>query len=278
MGRGGERFFYHLRVEPAGTDFEVHGEYYYAQIAPATRMIWFARINRINGFDGPVEMHVDGLPPGVSFVPVTIPPGMDHCALILEATADAKIDATLARVWGRGTITDVDGKPREVTREGHVTCELQSTGGSQGRWPIRTQLVGVTEPLDLVKVEATPDEITLAPGEKAEIAVRIERNKGFDESVSLAMAFKYFSNTLGAQLPPGVKVAQESTARLNKGVAEGKIILEAETGKKRPPPVERLPIAVIARVSITFSITTNYASNPIYLTIPAEEKPADEAK
>ena len=33
-------------------------------------------------------------------------------------------------------------------------------------------------------------------------------------------------------------------------------------------PVERLPIAAIASVSISFSINTLYASNPLYLTIP----------
>jgi len=32
-------------------------------------------------------------------------------------------------------------------------------------------------------------------------------------------------------------------------------------------PIENYPIAVVARVSITFSITTNYASTPIMLTI-----------
>ncbi len=264
--RGGERFVYHLRVEPSGPDFEVQGEYYYAQIAPGTNMIWFARINRLNGFNGPVEMHVDGLPQGVSLVPVTIPSGMNHCALILTAAEDAPIGASAVQVYGTAQIPGPDGTMREVKRVGRITCELQASGGGQARWPIHTSIVGVTKPLDLLKVEAEPAELVLKPGEKAEIKVRIVRNEGFTDPVTLAMSFLYFTTSYGEQLPPGVKLAKGSTTRLAGKTLEGKIVLEAANNAL---PVERLPIAVMARVPITFSITTNYASNPIYLTVPA---------
>lgn len=264
--RGGERFLYHLRAEPSAPDFELHGEYYYAQIAPGTRMMWFARINRLNGFDGPVEVHIEDLPKGVTLTPATIPAGMNHCALILSAAPDAKVGASLVRVCGKAMIDGSDGKDREIVRYGRVTCELQTQGGGQARWPIKTQLVGVTEPLDLLNVEATPKQITLDPGKKAEITVRIERNKDFKESVTLEMAFTYFSNKLGQQLPPGVTVQGSGQVRLAGKVLEGKIVLQASD---KPLPVQKLPIAVIARVPITFSITTNYASNPILLTVPA---------
>ena len=263
--RGGERFFYHLKAELSGPDFEVHGEYYYAQVAPGTRMVWFAKINRLNGFNGPVEMHINGLPKGVSVTPVTIPAGMTYCSLLLSAAPDAKVSASLARVYGKAKIPGADDKPQEVIRYGRITCELQTQGGGQARWPISTQLIGVTEPLDLLKVEATPSELTLKPGGTAEITVRIERSKDYKDPVTLAMAFKYFRTTYGNQLPPGVTVSKKSKARLTGNVLEGKIVLEATD---KAMPVQRLPISVLARVSITFSITTNYGSNPVYLTIP----------
>ena len=65
--RGGDRFQYHLTAEPSGPDFEVHGEYYYSQIAPGTRMAWFVKLKRLNGFDGPVEILVEDLPAGVTY-------------------------------------------------------------------------------------------------------------------------------------------------------------------------------------------------------------------
>jgi len=146
---------------------------------------------------------------------------------------------------------------------------LQTQGGGQARWPIHTQIVGVTGPLDLLTVEASPKDVTLKPGGRATINVRIVRNKGFKDSVTLATAFKYFTSTFGRQLPPGVTLSKASTSRLSGKTLEGKLILEA--GPKALP-VTRLPIAAVARVSITFSITTNYASNPVYLTIPAKKK------
>ena len=267
-GRSGPRFLYHLRVEPSGPDFAVHGEYYYAMLSPGSRVIWFARVERLNGFDGPVEMQIEGLPQGVSLTPVTIPANMNHCGLILSAAADAPINASLVRVSGKAVIPDLEGKPQTVIRNGRVTCELQTQGGGQARWPIATQLVGVVQPMDLLKVEAEPAEITLKPGEKAEIKVRIERKPEYKDAVTLAMVFDYFQSVMGDQLPPGVKMSPGSKFRLSGTATEGTVILEADA---KAVPVERLPIAVLARVSISFSITTNYASNPLSLTVlPAE--------
>jgi len=67
-------------------------------------------------------------------------------------------------------------------------------------------------------------------------------------------------------------MAKESKLRLAGNTLEGTIVLEASD---KALPVQRLPIAALARVSITFSITTNYASNPVYLTVlPSEQKTA----
>jgi len=263
-GRGGERFLYHLKAERSGPEFEVHGEYYYSQLAPDTNMIWFAKLTRINAFDGPVEIVVENLPPGVTAEPLTIPTGMVHGAIILKCAADAKINASLVRVSGRVILPGPEGSDVEAIRYGRITCEQQSSGGGQARWPINTQIVGVTKPLDLLKVEAEPKEVSLKPGEKQEITVRIERQKGFTDPVTLAMSFDYFKSKFGEQLPPGVTVGKASQLRLAGKVLEGKVVLEASD---KALAVEKLPIAVLARVSITFSITTNYASNPIHLTV-----------
>jgi hypothetical protein len=263
-GRGGERFIYHLNAEVASPDFELHGEYYYAQMAPGIRMMWFAKIVRLNGFDGPVEIVVQNLPKGVTAEPVTIPKGMLHCAVILSAAQDAPINASLARVVGLASVKQADGKETQIVRRGRITCEQQGSGGGQARWPIHTQVVGVTKPLDLLEVTATPSKIKLKPGEKAEIKVRVKRQAGFADPITLAMSFDYFKSKFGEQLPPGVSVGKASKLRLAGKNLEGTIVLEASD---KAVEVQNLPIAALARVSITFSITTNYASNPIYLTI-----------
>lgn len=261
--RGGKRFQYHLRAEPAGPDFEVHGEYYYSQLAPGTSMAWFVKLKRLNGFNGPVEVFIDGLPEGVLHEPVTIPGGMNHCLVNLLAEKSAPIDAALVRVGGRARVLS-GGEEADVSHYGRITCELQTQGGGQARWPVNTSIVGVVEPLDLLSVVAEPSELQLKRGSTAEFSIRIERNKDFKEPVTVAMAFMYFTSNFGDQLPPGVTVSKNSTGRLSGDTLEGKIILEASD---KALLVDRLPIAALARVPITFSITTNFTSNPVYLTI-----------
>ena len=265
--RGGPQFVYHLAAQQVGEDFGVYGHYYYAQLAPGNRMMWFATISRRNGFKGPVKLQVDGLPKGVSFTPVTVPGSTDRCGIILSAANNAKIDASLVRVRGSAVIKDANGKFQQVERIGKVTCELQVSGGSQARCPISTQLVGVTNPLDLISVEASPKEITLKPGKKVEITVRIKRRKGFNDAITLTTGALYGGNPIWHQLPRGIKMSPMSKARLTGNVLEGKVILEAAAGSGKPLPIKRFPFAVMAPVSITFSIETNYCSNPIYLTV-----------
>jgi hypothetical protein len=268
-GRGGPEFVYHLRVERAEPDFEFSGKYYYAFMAPGTRAMWFASITRINGFDGPIELVVEGLPAGITQTPITVPAGMNHGGIILSADDDAKIGAALVRITGRAKIRDSAGKEREIVRDGIINCELQNGGGGQGAWPVRTSIVGVVKPLDLLKVEASPGEVTLAPGGKADITVKIERSKSYDGPVTVDFTWGYFTSKLGEQLPPGVTVGKGSTNRLSGKTLEGKITLEAASGAL---PVEKLPIAVMAGVSISFSIDTKYASNPVYLTVKSDPK------
>ena len=82
------------------------------------------------------------------------------------------------------------------------------------------------------------------------------------------MPFLYGNSIIADQLPPGVTMSSESKARLTGKTVEGTIVLEAATGDSAPKPLKRFPIAVMGRISMSFSISTNYASNPIHLTIP----------
>ncbi|QDU63628.1 hypothetical protein Pan216_45090 [Planctomycetes bacterium Pan216] len=268
--RGGKRFIYHVTAEPSGPDFEISGLYYYGMLSPGTQTAWFVNVRRLNGFTGPVTIEVDGLPKGVTMEPLTIPSTATRGAVNLQAAKDAPINASLVTLSGVATVDGPDGKKRELRRRGRVICELQTQGGGQVSQPIATQIVGVTEPLDLIEIEATPSELNLKPGDKAEITIRVKRKEGSTETVNVGMSHDYINRTLYDQLPPGVTVNKSSTRRLSSKESEGKIILDiAKTAK----PIEKFPLAAIAQVSITFSINTTYASKPIYLTIaPPEEK------
>jgi len=264
--RAGRRFIYHLQAEPSGPDFELHGEFYFGMLSPGGGAIWFARIARLNGFQGPVEIRATNLPRGVTMTPVTIPAGMNHCGLIFSASPTAKINAALVKITGHATFTRPGSKkPVSIVRQAQVTCELRRAGASAFvRCPIRTQLLGVTRPLDLIGVSATPANLKLKRGGSAAIEVRIRRNPKYKDQVLLDTAFSFFSRKYGQQLPPGVSMSSSSQLKLTGDTLVGKIILQANASAL---PVKRQPIAAIARVPITYSIMTNYASNPIYLTV-----------
>jgi len=231
-------------------------------------MLWFGKVKRLNGFTGPIEMNIEGLPKGVTFEPVTLPAGVNDCGLILKAAKDAPINAALVKISGKAKIPGPDGKEREVVRYGRITCEIQSGGGGQARWPIKTSIVGVTKPLDLLEVTATPSEIVLKPGESAEIKVKIKRSEVYKDPVTLATSFMYFRSKFGEQLPPGVTLSKKSKTRLAGKTLEGTLVIEASP---KAAPIKRFPFAAMARVGITFSITTNYASNVLYLTVTDAE-------
>ena len=78
------------------------------------------------------------------------------------------------------------------------------------------------------------------------------------------MSHMYVRNSSGDQLPPGVTLSTESRTQLKGDESEAKIVLAAANDAL---PVENLPIAVMARVFVTYNISTNYASTPLSLTV-----------
>ena len=171
----------------------------------------------------------------------------------------------------------VCGKSRvEVVREANVPGELRRAGASRFvRMPIHTQLLGVTRPLDLHAVTATPVDVTLKPGGTSRITVRIKRSPEYSEQVLLNMALLFFNKTVGEQLPPGVSVQGEATRKLTGDMLEATFTLAATAAAR---PISRWPIAVVARVPITYTIMTSYASNPVFLTVAGQEAAASRGR
>jgi len=66
------------------------------------------QVHRVDGFDGPVTLGVDGLPPGVTCQPVGIAAGVDEGAVVLEAGADVAAWRGPIRVFGTARIGTED--------------------------------------------------------------------------------------------------------------------------------------------------------------------------
>ena len=117
--------------------------------------------NRVRGYDGPIEINVEGLPAGITASPATIPAGQDSTVVLLSA--DAK-------------------RPPIATRgiQDCRACKGEWRGSRQSRQPdAPSTLASVIPPPDAV-VTAGPDHVTLEPGQDVKVTLHVDRRNGFE--------------------------------------------------------------------------------------------------
>jgi WD40 repeat protein len=213
-GQGNPLQAYRLTVRPPRPSFNV-------SFNPTAPAVWkgsgiavTATAERIDGFDGPIEVQLDHLPPGFSAPPTTIPAGENSTAFALYATDEATQSAkgTPLVLTARATI---DG--REVVK--------QVTGGMP---TLRKDVNDIT-------TTTAESEITLKPGGEVRLKVKVDRHNAFAGRIPLEVR----------GLPHGVRV-------LDIGL-NGILITEKETERVvviyAEPWVQAMdhPIVVLAR-------------------------------
>lgn len=145
---------------------------------------------RRDGFDGPITLEVDGLPPGVTAAGLTIPQGAGRGIVLLSAAADAPAGSTTLKIVGRATIG-----------EGSVTrpCAIASVA-----WPVRdhwqeipiTRLladpvvsVGSAETAPLTIELAAAGPIEAVAGTTVRLPLRLAKRSEFSGGVLQLRAF-----------------------------------------------------------------------------------------
>src|SRR5262249_36328808 len=114
-----------------------------------------------------------------------------------------------------------------------------------------------------------PATISLEPGQQAVLDVDVDRRPHFKGRVTLDVRLQHLGSVFGNPLPPGVTFVEAgSKTSLSPEDSRGRIILKVGPDAK---PVEGVPIAVVAFVSIDFVVKRPYASAPIptIITAPA---------
>jgi hypothetical protein len=258
-GRGGPGLGYVLLARPARPDFVLTCDPDKVNIGPGARSCVFVKVERREGFSGPVRMAWDGLPPGVTASPVTVPANMAQGETVLTAAADSPRGASLVTLRGTGP-----GPDGPLVRLAEPRQEIYLPGGGRGLYSVETLAVAVTDRSDIT-VDATPTEITLKPGESATLDVTIQRREGFAQPVNLAVDLMHLGGTFASGLPPGVSLKASASKTLIDGQSTtGRIVLEA---RPDAPACDRVPIAVMGHVSINFVVKTAYCSAPILLSV-----------
>jgi hypothetical protein len=261
--KGGPTAVYYVEADWAKPDFTLRCDPDKAMIGPGSSTAWYVHVVRSNGFAGPVNVEVKGLPKGVTVNPLTIPAQMTQGLLVLSAAPDAQRDAANVEIVGSATAT-IDGKEETLTRRVTPNEEIYLPGGGRGRFDVRMQTVAVTDPSDILQVEVSPKEIRLKPGEEVKVDVTIHRRQDYTKDVSLDVLLQHLGQVYGNPLPPGVTVVEAKSKTLLGGSSKGHVVLKAAPDAA---PADKVPISVLAHVSINFVVKVSYASPVISLSV-----------
>ena len=129
---------------------------------------------------------------------------------------------------------------------------------------VSMQTVSVTDPSDIIKVEVTPARIKLKPGQEVKLDVRITRRQDYAQGVSLDIILRHLASVFANPLPTGVTMEMGKSKTLLGNGTQGHIVLKAAANAA---PIEDVPIAVMAHVSVNFVVKVGYSSPVILLTV-----------
>jgi hypothetical protein len=269
--RGGDGFGYVLQITPATPTFELQLDTDKTQLTPGTHGVLFARATRKHGFTGEIQLHIDGLPPGVTATCGRILNTKENDgAIVLSAAPDAQLAASNIHVWGTATHPQGEGQPPLELRADAVPYqETYNPGGGRVHWPVESHMVCVGGPSDILGIELSETELHLKPGEKKKIAVKVHRSPDYKGNITLDLTFNHLERIYASSMPDGVKIdGAQSKTLLAGGASEGFITVSVD---KSAAPVEQQLACVMANISINFVMKATYASPPVRITIEKTE-------
>jgi hypothetical protein len=210
-GQGGPSYAYRLTVRPPRPDFAV-------SVTPKAPKVWRGgavpvgvTVTRLDGYAGPVDVRLDGLPPGFHSAPSRVEAEQTTTSLALWVDPAAKPQAAGAlRLVGSAMI---DGR----------MVEHSADGGKPS----------VVDPGDII-THVGQSEVTIRPGQETYLDVSIERRNGFTGRVPVDVrGLPHGVRVLNVGLN-GILITERDTAR--------RVVLYAEPWVK---PATR-PIVVLA--------------------------------
>jgi hypothetical protein len=202
-------------------------------------------------------------------MPLTIPPQVSVGTILLSAASDAKIDASLVKVFGTAELPGPDGKPAPVKLLARPLGEVYVPGGGRSMPEVGTQAASVTLPNDL-EVSVEPASIALKPGGTARIEVNLKRRPGYNKPVTLDLFIQHLGTVYANPLPPGVTVDDgASKTLLGEGEVKGHITLRAAPNAAA---IQNLALAVMANASVNFVMKTWHSSPLISFTVESPSK------
>jgi hypothetical protein len=196
-GEAGPRHAYRLTLRDARPDFRLSLSPEHPGVPAGAAVPVEVTADRLEGFEGPIEVRLENLPPGLAATAATIEAGETSATLLLSAAPDA-----VTAPPGRGAIRLVG---RAAIGGGEATRVVEPAGGQA--------VATVLPPADLT-LTSPLQQVAITPGQEQYLEVAITRRNGFAGRVPVE----------ARNLPFGVRV-------LDVGL-NGVLITEAETTRR----------------------------------------------
>jgi len=235
-GTSGPRHAYRLTVAPPAPDYELFVSPTNPNVprggrVPVTVFAW-----RRDGFDGPIKVSLNDLPPGVTATTGTVLPGENSVSVTIEASEGALASMTPLQVTGHARINGRDVEHRAKPDE-------------------QVGVISVATPPDVRVVSVTPALVELPPGGRAKVTATIARANGFAGRVPLSVENLPFRVTVPNIGLNGILITEEQDSRTFDIVADD-----------NAQPVEQT-LYVTARVETNGGTTSEQTSTPITIRI-----------
>jgi len=273
--RGGDGFGYALKVDRILPHFVLHTDLDKVLVPAGVGGQVFVKTVRKNGFNGEIQLSVEGLPKGIrAECGKILADGQDGC-ICFYAEPGTKPATFAARIVGTGVHKDPPGKDAagketagsetKFTAVAQAWQETYMPGGGRSHYPVELFAVSVCDPLDITQVTVEPRDVTLKPGESKKLEITIERAEGFDKNVTLDLIYRHLASPFGNSLPAGVTIDdKQSKTLLTAKELKGHITI---TAAKDAKPVEGQIVPVMAQAAINFVMKMSYCAEPLRVTI-----------
>jgi hypothetical protein len=235
----GPDYAYRLTVRDAVPDYRLETKPENPNIPHGGSVPISVIADRLPGYEGPIEIEVQGLPAGVAAGRATIPAGQTSTVVVLSASQNAAAGApsSLIKIVGHANVA------------GHDLVRVANAGE-----PL--QLASVIPPPDVL-VTAEPAQLAIEPGKSVTVTLHVQRQNGFKGRVPCSVE----------NLPPGVRV-------VNVGL-NGVLVTEAQSSRTFTLRAEdwakpiTQPVYVVGRVES--NSPTMHPSAPIVLQVAKGE-------
>uniref|UniRef100_A0A7C4LJ05 Peptidase C-terminal archaeal/bacterial domain-containing protein n=1 Tax=Schlesneria paludicola TaxID=360056 RepID=A0A7C4LJ05_9PLAN len=213
--RGGPNFAYRVAITPAPQPFQLVVSSDTSNV-PAGGAVGFTVTAARQGYNGPIEISVSGLPEGFSASRTVIGPGRNDALLTIQCQPDAPAGVLhTIQVVGTATV----GNDRVAVVAEFSGALRQRLANMRFPPPALTRtLAAAVAPAPGFRWFAEPAEIVFGKDLSATLTVKATRSEGFDEAIAIAVQPPQNG------LPPGITAAVKN---IDKGAGEVAITFSA---------------------------------------------------